>query len=387
MEAIARKTAEADHQSDKDHSLKAENDDLAAAETREAPSDNVQQGTLASAQQGTADTETKTTTESRGDTVRNTRPLESGNVTKTANQTETLQIQTVNQNSQASNNSTIKVKVKVKVQQSTTGLVDQSLTRQIQPAQDTKARPESAARKDHTLQQSNSQVPNSIGKETSASANTGQATQKPGAVNPGSNQKFNSNSGQNNNGKPNITTGQGRNIGAASTTTGVNTSGGFSNTLATTSNAKIDTTNPPGKQKPATRVTVADQVNINIKKGAEAGADRITVKLNPFELGRVEIKLETNDQGLTRALVAAERPETLELLQRDARVLEKALQESGLKTDGNSLNFNLQQGSRDGETERSASSSESPDEKSGLTEAPVASTRGPSHNGDLDISI
>ena len=40
-------------------------------------------------------------------------------------------------------------------------------------------------------------------------------------------------------------------------------------------------------------------------------------------------------------IVSIERPETFELLQRDARGLEKALQDAGLKTDSGSLSFNL----------------------------------------------
>ena len=41
------------------------------------------------------------------------------------------------------------------------------------------------------------------------------------------------------------------------------------------------------------------------------------------------------------AVVNVERPETLELLQRDAAGLRQALQDAGLSTDSNSLSFNL----------------------------------------------
>ena len=43
-------------------------------------------------------------------------------------------------------------------------------------------------------------------------------------------------------------------------------------------------------------------------------------------------------------MVNADRPETLEALQRDARGLERALQDAGLRTDSNSLSFNLRGG-------------------------------------------
>ncbi|MGM0562617.1 MAG: hypothetical protein ACQETX_16330, partial [Pseudomonadota bacterium] len=44
--------------------------------------------------------------------------------------------------------------------------------------------------------------------------------------------------------------------------------------------------------------------------------------------------------GLLRATITAERPETLDLLQRDARALERALGDAGVKTDSGSLSFN-----------------------------------------------
>ena len=47
-------------------------------------------------------------------------------------------------------------------------------------------------------------------------------------------------------------------------------------------------------------------------------------------------------QGRAVAVVSAERPETLDLLQRDAAGLRQALQDAGLSTDSKSLSFNLQ---------------------------------------------
>ena len=53
--------------------------------------------------------------------------------------------------------------------------------------------------------------------------------------------------------------------------------------------------------------------------------------------------MEIGKDGILTANVIAERPETLELLQRDVRGLEKVLQEGGLKTDNQSFNFNLKE--------------------------------------------
>ena len=89
------------------------------------------------------------------------------------------------------------------------------------------------------------------------------------------------------------------------------------------------------------RATPAQQVAVQIKRAVAAGNDRINIRLHPAELGRVQIRLEVADDGHVRALVTAERAETLDLMQRDPRGLERALQEAGLKTDSGSLSFNL----------------------------------------------
>ena len=56
--------------------------------------------------------------------------------------------------------------------------------------------------------------------------------------------------------------------------------------------------------------------------------------------------MEIGKDGILTANVIAEKPETLERLQRDVRGLEKVLQEGGLKTDNQSFNFSLKQQSQ-----------------------------------------
>ena len=51
--------------------------------------------------------------------------------------------------------------------------------------------------------------------------------------------------------------------------------------------------------------------------------------------------MELSQDGKVRALVTADVKETLDLLQRDARGLERALQDAGLRTDSNNLQFAL----------------------------------------------
>jgi flagellar hook-length control protein FliK len=85
------------------------------------------------------------------------------------------------------------------------------------------------------------------------------------------------------------------------------------------------------------------QVAIHLARAVQEGLDRINIRLNPAELGRVDVKLEVRHDGTTMAIVAADRQETIDLLQRDAKGLERALQEAGIKADAGSMSFNLRQ--------------------------------------------
>lgn len=84
-----------------------------------------------------------------------------------------------------------------------------------------------------------------------------------------------------------------------------------------------------------------EQIAMQITRAADQNIDRMTVHLKPAELGKVTIDLEVGPDNRLLAVISAERSETLDLLQRDAKSLEKALNEAGVKTDSGSLEFNL----------------------------------------------
>lgn len=85
----------------------------------------------------------------------------------------------------------------------------------------------------------------------------------------------------------------------------------------------------------------AEQVAMQLRAAAKNGIDRITIQLKPATLGAIDVKLDIGHDGRVVAVIAADRADTLELLQRDARELERALQDAGLSTDSGSLSFNL----------------------------------------------
>lgn len=85
-----------------------------------------------------------------------------------------------------------------------------------------------------------------------------------------------------------------------------------------------------------------EQVALQITRAVDQNSDRMTVHLKPAELGKVTIDLEVQPDNRIIAVISAERSETLDLLQRDARSLERALNDAGLKADSGSLEFNMQ---------------------------------------------
>jgi flagellar hook-length control protein FliK len=84
-----------------------------------------------------------------------------------------------------------------------------------------------------------------------------------------------------------------------------------------------------------------EQIAVQIQNAMQNGSSRMTVDLQPAELGRVEIKLDVDKDKKVSATIVADRPATLDLLQRDAKALERALQQAGLQADSGSLSFSL----------------------------------------------
>lgn len=142
-----------------------------------------------------------------------------------------------------------------------------------------------------------------------------------------------------------------------------------------------------------TQSSTATQVAVEIQRAVTAGKDQIRIRLHPAELGQIDVSLKVRNDGTVKVNVTIERPETFDLMQRDSRALERALQDAGLKTDSSSLNFNLrggdQHGPNDGPRGQSlaAQSNPEPDRKAEApppeadTPAPAASNRA------LDIHV
>jgi hypothetical protein len=88
------------------------------------------------------------------------------------------------------------------------------------------------------------------------------------------------------------------------------------------------------------------------------------VRLDPVDLGRVDVRLEVGADRKVKANLAAEKQTTLAELVRAARDLERALNDAGLDVAENGVTFSLSGGGRDAPTPDGRANSGAGDERS-----------------------
>jgi flagellar hook-length control protein FliK len=166
--------------------------------------------------------------------------------------------------------------------------------------------------------------------------------------------------------------------------------------LAQAVNAAATTINTPQTiTAPAVAVPVSG-LAVEIAARAQAGKNSFEIRLDPPELGRIDVKLDVDRSGNVTSRVVVDKPETLNLLRDSAPQLQRALQDAGLKTGDNGLQFSLRDQNPGGQNQNqnagSGANSHSarvviPDEDT----APVAAVRGYgrliSPTGGVDIRV
>jgi flagellar hook-length control protein FliK len=95
---------------------------------------------------------------------------------------------------------------------------------------------------------------------------------------------------------------------------------------------------------------------VEIAARAQAGSNRFEIRLDPPDLGRIDVRLDIDRDGHVTSRLMVEKAETLDLLRRDAPELERALQQAGLKTGDSGLQFALRDQSFGGQNQDDSSS-------------------------------
>jgi hypothetical protein len=97
-------------------------------------------------------------------------------------------------------------------------------------------------------------------------------------------------------------------------------------------------------------------LGIAIAARSLSGARQFDIRLDPPELGHVEVRLSIDSTGKASAHLTADQQQTLDLLQKDSSSLTRALRDAGLDVNQNGLNFSLRQQSGGGGDNRGFSS-------------------------------
>ena len=90
----------------------------------------------------------------------------------------------------------------------------------------------------------------------------------------------------------------------------------------------------------ARAAAIGEDVGLAIVRHTESGSgDVLIIRLDPAELGKIEVRLRMDEAKQLSAEVTADQPATLDLLRRDADNLTRALNDAGFRADDQSLRF------------------------------------------------
>jgi len=135
-------------------------------------------------------------------------------------------------------------------------------------------------------------------------------------------------------------------------------------------------------------------IALQISKHVARGVSTFEIRLDPAEMGRIDVKLELAQDGRVTAHLAVEKAETLDLLQKDAKALEQALKDAGLDADSDTLNFSLKSGNENADGNGSDTLASGEDQLSGdedgediLLNAVAARQIEAAARGGIDVSI
>lgn len=114
-----------------------------------------------------------------------------------------------------------------------------------------------------------------------------------------------------------------------------------SNGLPATQSADQAAATPAVANAPQAVALPVQGIAIEIAGKALAGKNRFDIRLDPPELGRIHVRLDVDHKGEVTSIITADRSDTFDMLRRDAQALERALQDAGVKTSSNGLQFSL----------------------------------------------
>jgi len=115
---------------------------------------------------------------------------------------------------------------------------------------------------------------------------------------------------------------------------------------------------PAATAAPATAFNVTAATNgpvplnglaLEIAASVKSGKSRFEIRLDPADLGRIDVRIDIDRNGQVTSHLTVEKPETLSMLRQDAPQLQRALDDAGFKTGNGGLQFSLRDQSSSGQ--------------------------------------
>jgi flagellar hook-length control protein FliK len=88
---------------------------------------------------------------------------------------------------------------------------------------------------------------------------------------------------------------------------------------------------------------------LEIAASARSGKSRFEIRLDPADLGRIDVRIDVDRNGQITSHLRVEKPETLSMLRQDAPQLQRQLDDAGFKTGNGGLQFSLRDQSSSGQ--------------------------------------
>ncbi|SHG38091.1 hook-length control protein FliK [Bradyrhizobium erythrophlei] len=88
---------------------------------------------------------------------------------------------------------------------------------------------------------------------------------------------------------------------------------------------------------------------LEIAASAKNGKSSFEIRLDPADLGRIDVRIDVDRNGQVTSHLTVEKPETLSMLRQDAPQLQRQLDDAGFKTGDNGLQFSLRDQSSSGQ--------------------------------------
>lgn len=82
-----------------------------------------------------------------------------------------------------------------------------------------------------------------------------------------------------------------------------------------------------------------EQLGVAIARRVHGGAEEVSIRMEPADLGRIEVRLAFDEAGSLRAVVSADSSTVLDTIRRDMGDLARALGDAGVRTDAQSFRF------------------------------------------------